>query len=515
MRTDFLGIQPYNPNQADTAILAATPPTADQVAAREAPTQWQNLGLDLVDADGHDVPSIFIAVHTCGIPLEDRKLPKPRFPNWLLRYLRVLDDEDKDLALPVQTDLVSHPVDLDFKAALYSACLGSSSTTVHCDWNLTGREFAVLLSGAPDAPPTLMSWAQQLDGYDVVNWSKDAGSSYGATIVNTARHIYNCDFSDSVFMCESLIGRQDVITARCANAYTAFKWPHAIPDIGSCLSTLSIVARLPLEFGLTCGSPRVSFVNEVSFDGGELGNSYAAREGVPKDWERKTSGDDAAELIPYGLLALNVIAQLNRGHGREDIAVHEDFRVVDPRTKPSVSSIQRRELLHGMMFHPGIHDTNIVKLPALLMASLDHGVLERLKTIDYKVNNVGVILRGLGSARPMSNIVATASRMNKFSAGGRTDRRSNNRVGTRALPGVDGDLYVADPSNQENHPTRMSLPSTSVFTLSKNPDATEPVQGAMDQARRKRHAGKGPAKYEDSKATTPVEQFQDGDAPSK
>jgi len=63
-----------------------------EVEARQQPTYWQNVGNDVVNRAGTAVLSIFVAIRTFTIGLEDRMLPRPLFPNWILRFLKLIKE---------------------------------------------------------------------------------------------------------------------------------------------------------------------------------------------------------------------------------------------------------------------------------------------------------------------------------------------------------------------------------------------------------------------------------------
>jgi len=71
-----------------------------------------------------------------------------------------------------------------------------------------------------------------------------------------------------------------------------YLWPHHIPDVVGCLTTLAMIKELPVEFGLTTGNAVANFRHEVVLTGTPTNNGYASRLGIPGEWSKKRAGQE-------------------------------------------------------------------------------------------------------------------------------------------------------------------------------------------------------------------------------
>jgi len=407
----------YNPEAETLALLNARAPTADEVAGREEQTPWQVRGNDLVTADGGAiVPSIYVGIMGYGTVLETYRLPAPRFNNWLLCHLNVVKEEDDFPVAVIKNDVLGHYRDIDLKCMVVNAMVATAATIVLTDWNLTGREVSGLSGGLTDLPIQLFEWAHQLEGFTTTLEASGPGSSLAATIANTVRSLYYVNFPDSVFMCNSIFSSAHPNLSPPAVAGPWYLWPHHIPDVVGCLTTISMIKELPVEFGLTSGAAVANFKHEVVLTSTQANNGYASRLGMPDEWQRKRGGIEHYLYMPYPLMAINLIAQAMRPQWNANNAQRmcEDYCHVDYEGGENLGDVVRRELMFGQVWDQALHcylpGTYItyswaeddIRALALSQADVTHQTLMYIRNLSGPLHEVGVVLPGLAE-RPANH----------------------------------------------------------------------------------------------------------------
>jgi len=188
-----------------------------------------------------------------------------------------------------------------------------------------------------------------------------------------------------------------------------YLWPHHIPDVVGCLTTISMMKELPVEFGLTTGSAIANFKHEVVLTGTQANNGYATRLGMPDEWQRKRAGVEHYLYMPYPLIAINLIAQAMRPQWNINNAqrICEDYCHVDYEGGENLGDVVRRELLFGQVWDQALHcylpgtyvtyswaDDDIRAL-ALSQADVNHQTLMYIRNLSGPLHEVGVVLPGL------------------------------------------------------------------------------------------------------------------------
>jgi len=414
---DFNRRLAYHPDEETAGLLDARSPTAEEVAGREAQTPWQARGNDLVNAEGDEVvPSIFVGMLAFGTVFESYRLPAPRFNNWLLCHLNVIQDEEEFPIAVIKNDLLGHYRDLDLKCMAVAAMVATASTTVLIDWTMTGREVAGLSGALTDLLIELFEWAHQLAGYTTSLEASGPGSALAATIANTVRTLYYVHFPDDTFMCNAIFSSAHPTLAPPAVAGPWFMWPHHIPDVVGCLTTIAMIKELPVEFGLTTGAAVANFKHEVVMTGTPANNGYSSRLGMPEEWQRKRSGAEHYLYMPYPMLALNLIAQSLRPQWNLNNAqrICEDYCHIDYEGGENVGDVIRRELQFGQTWDQALHcylpgtfityswAEDDIRALALSQADVTHQTMMYIRNLQGPLVEVGIILPGLAD-RPASH----------------------------------------------------------------------------------------------------------------
>jgi len=406
----------YHPDDETAGLLNARAPTAEEVAAREAQTPWQVRGNDLVSANGEVVPSIFVGMLAYGTVFETYRLPAPRFNSWLLYHLNVIKEEDEFPVTVIKNDVLGHYRDIDLKCMVISAMVAAAATTVSTDWNLTGREVAGLSGALTDLPIQLFEWAHQLDGFTTTLEASGPGSALAATIANTVRTLYYVHFPDAVFTCNSIFSSAHPNLAPPAVVGPWYLWPHHIPDVIGCLTTVAMMKELPVEFGLTTGAAVANFKHEVVMTGTQANNEYATRLGMPEEWQRKRAGVEHYLYMPYPIMAINLIAQALRPQWNVYNAqrVCEDYCHVDYEGGENLGDVMRRELQFGQVWDQALHcylpgtfityswAEDDIRALALSQADINHQTMMYIRNLSGPLHEVGIVLPGLAD-RPASH----------------------------------------------------------------------------------------------------------------
>lgn len=258
-----------------------------------------------------------------SLSTHDPIIPRVADYNFMLRLINQFPPDDPAARQEGQQITGMAAVEAIRTTALYNAVVGSATTTLLYDLNITAGMMNQWITAAADTPPLFRQIMMEALNEPTVHEGNHVEPA-ALSIPRKAFKIWmGVDVVEQLYMLDRWAG--DTGEEAAAGAHVYANMVQAVPPRSfNPIIIDNWLSQRPLEWGLCDLRPHVNFTQEVVVFGPAAQQGWIGHLGSSKYAER-ASGDFPPKMVVYGAQAINVITQhLRRNAQNVPVISHQD-----------------------------------------------------------------------------------------------------------------------------------------------------------------------------------------------